>query len=51
MAAKFRQASEALMQNNLIPADSFGVEYDEEQHELIVYLQSPNDVMIFEMIF
>lgn len=47
LAAKFRQASEALMQNNLIPADSFGVEYDEEQHELIVYLQSPNDVMIF----
>ena len=47
LAAKFHQASEALVQNNLIPADSFGVEYDEEQHDLIVYLQSPNDVMIF----
>lgn len=47
LATKFRQASELLVQNNLIPVGAFGVEYDEAQHDLIVYLQSPNDVMIF----
>src|SRR5699024_11311951 len=47
LATKFRQASELLVQNNLIPVGAFGIEYDETQHDVIVYLQSPNDVMIF----
>lgn len=44
---KLHQAGELLVENNLIPAGALGVEYDETQHDVIVYLQSPNDVMIF----
>ncbi|WP_195922542.1 hypothetical protein [Lactobacillus crispatus] len=47
MAKKLHQAGELLVENNLIPAGALGVEYDETQHDVIVYLQSPNDVMIF----
>ena len=47
MVKKLHQAGELLVENNLIPAGALGVEYDETQHDVIVYLQSPNDVMIF----
>lgn len=47
MVKKLHQAGELLVENNLIPAGALGVEYDEAQHDVIVYLQSPNDVMIF----
>lgn len=47
MIKKLHQAGELLVENNLIPAGALGVEYDETQHDVIVYLQSPNDVMIF----
>lgn len=47
MVKKLYQAGELLVENNLIPAGALGVEYDETQHDVIVYLQSPNDVMIF----
>lgn len=47
IAKKLHQAGESLVKNNLIPAGALGVEYDETQHDVIVYLQSPNDVMIF----
>lgn len=47
MVKKLHQAGELLVKNNLIPAGALGVEYDETQHDVIVYLQSPNDVMIF----
>lgn len=47
MIKKLHQAGELLVKNNLIPAGALGVEYDETQHDVIVYLQSPNDVMIF----
>ena len=47
MVKKLHQDGELLVENNLIPAGALGVEYDETQHDVIVYLQSPNDVMIF----
>lgn len=47
MVKKLHQAGELLVENNLIPAGALDVEYDETQHDVIVYLQSPNDVMIF----
>ncbi|EST03571.1 hypothetical protein [Lactobacillus crispatus] len=47
LAEKLRQAGDLLVENNLIPAGALDVEYDETQHDVIVYLQSPNDVMIF----
>lgn len=47
MVKKLHQAGELLVENNLIPTGALGVEYDETQHDVIVYLQSPNDVMIF----
>lgn len=47
MVKKLHQAGELLVENNLIPAGALGVEYDKTQHDVIVYLQSPNDVMIF----
>lgn len=47
MIKKLHQAGELLVENNLVPAGALGVEYDETQHDVIVYLQSPNDVMIF----
>ena len=37
MAEKLRQAGELLVENNLIPAGALGVEYDETQHDVIVY--------------
>ncbi len=47
LAEKLCQAGDLLVENNLIPAGALDVEYDETQHDVIVYLQSPNDVMIF----